>query len=279
MRWFTACLAVVTMLAASCRPAPPVREFSLIGQVLAVDTPEARVTIRHKDIHGFMPGMTMPFPVRDRALLSGLTPGALVDATLSVQGATAWISRLAVTGHEALPVDAEAHVPGLGPGDRVADVALVDQDGHPFSLSRFKGHASVITFIYTRCPLPDYCPAIETRVGGIARAIATATALAGVRVGVVSFDPAHDTPAVLKAHARARGLDPQVVTYLTGTPEAMDTFGRQFGLAVTRDGASVSIDHNLRTVVMNPQLRIASVLTGADWQVADAVRALEAAAR
>ena len=270
-------LAVLTMLAASCRPAPPVREYPLVGQVLAVDGPQGKVTIRHQDIAGFMPGMTMAFPVREKALIADLAPGSLVTATLAVQDTTAWIARLTVTGHAPLPTDV-APTQGLGPGDQVADAALVDQDGHAFSLSRFKGHASVVSFIYTRCPIPDYCPAIETRIGGVTRAIGREPALTGVRVGVITIDPAHDTPAVLKAHAVARGLDLQIVTYLTGTPEAIDTFGRQFGLAVTRAGASASIDHNLRTVIMDPQLRITAVLTGADWTVDEAVRSLEAAA-
>ncbi len=279
MRRLAAGLAALTVLVVSCRPAPPVREFPLVGQVLAVDVPQAKVTIRHHDIAGFMPGMTMPFPVRDGALIAGLTPGSLITATLSVQGTSVWISRLTVTGQAPMPVDTESHVLGLGPGDRVSDAALVDQDGHPFSLSRFQGHASVVTFIYTRCPLPEYCPAIELRMAGVARAIGREPTLTGAQVGLVSIDPLHDTPAVLKAHAAARGLDSRVVTYLTGTPEVIDAFGRQFGLAVTRDGASPSIDHNLRTVILDSQLRIAAVLTGADWQVEDAVRSLEAAAK
>ena len=270
-------LVAILMVAAGCRPADPIREYRLVGQILAVDRQTNRVTIRHHDIDGFMPGMTMPFPVRDTRLLDGRTPGELVDATLSVQGADAWVSRLTVTGKA--PIVEPAPALGLGPGDRVSDVALVDDGGTPMRVADLRGHAAVVTFIYTRCPLPEYCPTIEARLGSIQQAIKGDPALAGTRILAVTLDPAHDTAAVLAGHARERHADPKVWRFATGTADAIDTFGRQFGFAVTRTSNEPSgIEHNLRTVILDPDLRIVAVLTGSDWSVSDAVTALRTAA-
>jgi len=270
-------LVAILMVAAGCRPAEPVREYRLAGQILAVDRQLNRVTIRHQDIEGFMPAMTMPYPVRDASLLNGRVAGELVDATLSVQGTDAWVSRLAVTGKA--PITEAAPLLGLGPGDRIADAALVDQDGAPMRVADLRGHAAVVSFIYTRCPLPEYCPTIEARLGAVQLAIKADQALAGTRVLAVTLDPAHDTPPVLAVHARERHADPSVWRFASGTADAIDAFGRQFGLAVTRTSSEPSgIEHNLRTVILDPDLRIVAVLTGSDWPASEAISALRTAA-
>ena len=266
---------VAALLLAACRPAPPVREYRLVGQILAVDRATSRVTIRHEDIEHFMPGMTMPFPVRDARLLDGRAPGNLVDATLVVQGADVWISRLDVTGTAPLP--AESPAMGLAPGDEVADAHFVDQNGRSISIAGL--HVpTLVTFVYTRCPLPEFCPTIETKLSALQRALQHEPGLAAVRLLAITIDPAHDTPSVLKAHAASRGVDPDRVTYATGDSHAIDAFGRQFGLAVTRRDAAGGIDHNLRTVVLDARHRIVAILTGADWNVDEALAALRKAA-
>ena len=270
-------LAAILMVAAGCRPAEPIHEYRLVGQILAVDRHANRVTIRHQDIEGFMPGMTMPFPVRDPKMLEGRTAGELVDATLSVQGTDAWVSRLNVTG--TAPIVDVAPVPGLAPGDRIADAALVDQAGSPMRVADLAGHAAVVTFVYTRCPLPEFCPAIEARLGTVQQAIRSDPSLSGARILAVTLDPAHDTPQVLAAHARERHADPAIWRFASGTAGVIDGFGRQFGVAVTRTSDEPSgIEHNLRTVILDADLRIVAVLTGSDWPASDAIAALRTAA-
>ena len=277
MRRFLVTLAAASVVA--CQSAPAPRQYHVIGQVLAVDRPAARITIRHGDIEGFMPAMTMPFPVKDPALLDGHAPGELVNATLLVSGADVWISRIDVTGHAPLPPTAAIPPPGLGPGDVVADAALTDEHGRPLHIAGL-GAPSVVTFIYTRCPLPEFCPAVESKLVALQAAIKRDAGLAGSRILAITIDPEHDTPAVLEARAAARGADPAIWLYATGEPAAVDAFGRQFGLAVTRTSAEpTGIEHNLRTVVLDRHQRIVQVLTGADWQVGDAVKWLRAAAQ
>src|SRR6187402_1735142 len=113
--------------AVACRKAPPIREFTVVGQIVAIDHTTNYVTLRHEDIKGFMPGMTMPFAVKDPSLLASRVPGELVTATLSVQNTDAWITRLTRTGAAPLPAASEGPL-GLAPGDGVANQTFVDQD-------------------------------------------------------------------------------------------------------------------------------------------------------
>lgn len=263
--WFPA-LAFAILTLAACRQDPPIREYALVGQITAIDAATGYITVRHEDIKGFMPGMTMPFAVRDRALLEGRKPGDLIEATLNVQNTDAWIARITKTGEAPLPAVAERPAPGLTPGDRVPDQTFVGSEGKPLTMAWLDGHPSAITFVYTRCPLPDFCPAIDSRF----RQVQQSAGPRGVRLLSVTIDPEHDTPEVLAAHAAKVGANAATWRYVTMEAEALTAFGRQFGVDVKRTGPSAAdLEHNLRTVVLDRDRRIIDVMTGSAWTAAD----------
>ena len=272
------CLVMLT----ACGPSPDAnaRQFELEGQILAVRPERHEVVIKHHDIKGFMQGMTMPFTVRDDALLTGKQPGDLVTATLVVGETRAYLSTLTTTGHEAVvePPPPPPLADVLMPGQPVADATLVDQDGKPRAFSIFKGHRLAMTFIYTRCPLPDFCPLMDKHFESIQKTIASTPALADVRLLTVTFDPDFDRPAILKAHARRRGADPNVWTFLTGDPKEVNRFAAQFGIYVEHNPQNaIDITHNLRTAVIDPEGRLVSVHSGNSWTPAELVADLTAA--
>jgi protein SCO1 len=261
-----------------CRQAPPTREYRVVGQILGVDRREARVTLRHEDIEGFMPAMTMPYRVKDPGLLDGRKAGELVEATLEVQGTDARITRLRVTGVAPVPTTAPVQT-SLAPGDAMPDATFVDQDERAVRLHGLRGRPLVISFLYTRCPLPDFCPAIESRLAALQQRIKNDPGLAGTGIVAVTIDPEYDTPAVLKAHAAERGADTAIWRFVTGPQADVDAFGRQFGVSVTRgSGSPNEIEHNLRTVVVSREGRIVRIEAGAAWRVEDLVESLHRAA-
>src|SRR6185369_4426435 len=104
------------------------------------------------------------------------------------------------------------------PGDLVEDSAFLNQDGALASLRDLRGHRVAITFAYTRCPLPEFCPLMDRNFVTIQKAVAQTPAMADVRLVTVTIDPAYDTPAVLKAHAQRLGADAKVWSFLTPEP-------------------------------------------------------------
>jgi protein SCO1 len=257
---------------AGCAREPEVRTYQLSGQILVVRPETQEVLIRHGDIVGFMPGMTMPFKVRDARLLDGRVAGELVDATLSVTPESAWISALAATGRAPLPADAPTALPAaagvevLAPGDRVPDIALGTASGARLRLGEAHGRATALTFIYTSCPLPDFCPLMDRRFAEVQRRAAADGALAGrISLVSVSFDPATDTPARLASHASALGANPAVWQFATiDEPSRVDRFAAMFGVNVIREKDG-TITHNLRTFVIDPEGRVVSVRDGNQW--------------
>jgi protein SCO1 len=275
-------LPLVLLAALACgRSVPEPRQYELQGQILAI-RPEAReVTIRHGDIRGFMPGMTMPFTVNDAALLEGKQPGDLVTATLVVGETEAHLSTLTKTGNAPIenPIEVTTTEGAiLMPGDIVPDQLLVDQDGVPMPISSLRGHRVALTFMYVRCPLPDFCPRMDQNFAAVQKTIKSTPELADVRLVSVSFDPEFDTPAVLRKRAQELGADPAIWKFVTATPEEMDKLTGRFGVHVERDDQkSIDITHNLRTAVIGPDGRVVKVHSGTDWTPAQLVADLKAA--
>lgn len=252
-----------------------------MGQVLEVRTDRSEVVVKHQDIKGFMQGMTMPFKVKPASLLGSLRSGDLVTATLVVEEVDAYLSAITKTGTAPLPEGpppAEPLPTVLQPGQPVADAALVDQDGAPTLFSSLRGHRVALTFIYTRCPLPDFCPLMDRQFARIQETLATRPDLADVRLLSVTLDPAYDTPAVLKPYAAGRGANPRVWSFLTGVPAEVAAFGGQFGLYIEHDAKDpTSVIHNLRTAVVDGSSRLVKVHNGNAWTTTELLADLAAA--
>lgn len=276
----TAVLVLCLAAAACARDAP--REYELRGQVLAVDRERGELTIRHDDIKGFMPAMTMPFKVRDAALLEGRTPGDLVRATLVVDETEGFLTAVERIGHVPLDEDSSSAGPAAiaMPGDEAPDAELLDETGQSRRLSDWRGSVVAVTFIYTRCPVPNFCPLMDRHFAAVQRELAADPRLRDrTRLLSVSFDPEFDTPDVLAAHARRVGADPQVWRFATGSREQLDPFAARFGVTTIRSDApgSLEIVHNLRTAVIDPRGRIVTIFSGNEWTPAELLQVIRAA--
>jgi protein SCO1/2 len=264
-------LIVFTVLSGfSCRTPPPAaRTYELKGQILVIDQARQELTVSHAVIPGFMPAMTMPYKVRDRKLLEGRTPGELIAATLVVEGPEGYLQSIRHEGIAALPErPAAPAMDVLGPGEPVRDAGLVDQSGARRSLADWRGQVLAVTFVYTRCPLPTFCPLIERHFADVQEQVRSSSDLRGqVHLVSVTIDPEYDTPSVLRDHASRLKADPAVWSMLTGPREQVESFASQFGVSFTRESAqSAEVVHNLRTAVIDGNGRLVTVLNGGDWQ-------------
>jgi protein SCO1/2 len=281
----TVVLALAALLALQgCVDRPPsARQYELEGQILALRPEDNEVLIKHGDIKGFMPGMTMPFKVRDARLLEGKQAGDLIKATLSVADTDAWIETLERTGTapltETASIPPASFVAPLRPGDAAPDTTLTDENGNPITVLAAAGTPTTgpvaVTFIYVRCPLPQFCPLLDRRFADVQRAIKGDSQLATrARLLSVSFDPDADTPARLKAHAARLQADPAIWRFATAPRDVVDRFAARFGVNVIREPDG-TITHNMRTTVIAADGRVVSVYEGSDWtpsQIVDDMR-------
>lgn len=250
------------------------RRYTLQGQVVAIDLARTSVTVKHEEIKGFMPAMTMPYEVEDAKALDGMRAGDLINATLVVFSNGAHLTAITKVGEAPLaPPPAEAPAPTassgfelLAPGQVVPNAPFVDQDGKKRTFADFKGSRVVLTFIYTRCPLPTFCPMMDRRFASMQAPLEQDASMRDVHLVTVSFDPATDTPEVLKAHARTLNADLARWTFLTGDRDEIDRFAARFGVQVSRAmNDPRDITHNLRTAVVAADGTLVKTYTGVDW--------------
>jgi protein SCO1/2 len=258
-----------SFLLQGCSPRPAnENRYELKGKVVSVDRAKGEVTVEHGEVKGYMPGMTMPFPVRDAEALKVMEPGDQVQAALVVTDDGYWLDSPVITkgqpGGDIVSSFAGGAEPQ--PGAEVPDVKLFNQDGRPLSLKQFKGRALVVTFIYTRCPLPDYCPLMSANFARLNAAIDADAALRKrAHLLSVTLDPEYDRPPVLKAYGGTyAGGKFDNWDFATGDPAEVRRLAEFFGLTYKADGDQVI--HSLRTAVVTPEGKLFKIYRGNEWK-------------
>ena len=254
-------LLIVAFVAQRSQRRADERTYALSGQVQSITPDRQEAMVKHGEI-------------------KGLKPGDLIDGTLVIVSNDAYLTDVKKTGEA--PIEkppAETLVTGqnldrakqlLQPGDTIPDGDFVDQSGRKVTLSAFRGSTVVLTFIYTRCPLPTFCPMMDRNFVSIQEHMKSDRALNRVRLVTVSFDPTRDTPAVLRAHAKELDANLSVWTFLTGKEKAVDDFAGKFGVYVVRNpNDQRDITHNLRTAVIGPDGVVKKIYTGNEWTPED----------
>jgi protein SCO1/2 len=180
------------------------KRYPVQGKVMAINAASGEVELDAAAIPGFMDAMVMPFKLKDPAVLSELHSGDMLRGTLIVTDAGDLLDEVVITG-ESKPVAAPtSNLQPLEPGEAVPDFALVNQDGKTVHLSQYKGRVLLVTFVYTRCPLADYCPRMSRNFAAVDKALAADPDLyKKTHLLSISFDPKYDTPAVLRSYGGA----------------------------------------------------------------------------
>lgn len=229
--------------------------YIIEGEVIEIRS-ETKLVIRHEEVPGLMPAMTMPFTVRDPTLLRGIEPGDQVYARLIAEEDNWWLADLREHqkpgGTTATPpIPAETGPAPLRPGAQLPAITLTDSAGNPVKIGAGQGRATVVTFLFTTCPRPDFCPALTTRLQGLQAALETSDA----RIVAITIDPEGDTPEVLQAYATASGADPARWVFARPTAAQLQDLATRAALTIdTSTGADIL--HALRTWVLDADGRL-----------------------
>ena len=263
------------MSACRQRPIEPEQRYQIKGTVVSVDKRGATVTISHEEIPGYMEAMAMPFKLKDERFLSGMAEGDRVQATLVVAGLKSWLEDVVVTRETVDQSDirspqarAEAK-----PGDEVPDFKLIDQDGKHITLHQYRGKTLVLTFIYTRCPLPDYCPLMTDNFSEIQKLLKADAALyERTHLLSISVDPEYDTPKVLREYAARHSADTTQWEFATGGKDQVKQVATYFGMQYWRDQDQVV--HSLRTAIIGADGKLLKLYHGNEWKPQEIVSEL-----
>ena len=236
------------------------------------------VSIEHEDIPGFMPSMTMPFSIKDQKEIADIKIGDGISFRL-----TATLKDLFLDQVKKIPAS-EVRVAEPTPAASVSSRAserlregglapfftLTNQNGEPITLETFHGRPFVLTFIFTRCPIPTFCPRISQNFLELQEAIKSDEALAEkVRLLSITLDPGFDTPEILKAYAEHQKADSHIWTFATGEPVEIDKLTQSFAVHVQPEGGTIS--HGLATALVSPDGKVVKIWRGNSWQPSEVI--------
>lgn len=278
-------LFAAPLLISSCQKPPATTRYHFTGRILSIDNQEQTALIDGDTVQGYMEAMAMAYTFKPASTLRQLSPGDAISADLVVvdhdprdesAAPDYWLENVKITGHAKAPPAQGAnslHMPA--PGEQVPDFSFINQDGHRVSLRQYRGKVLFITFIYTRCPFPDFCPRMSSNFNEIYKQLGTNPSLAGAHLLSVSFDPEHDTPKVLRdygfsvAHTTTPALF-RSWEFAAASAQDLPRIADFFALTVKPEGGMIT--HNLSTAVIGPDGKIVNWYHGNDWQVSDLIK-------
>ena len=252
---------------------PNVKVYHLRGKIISTDVSHGIVVLDHEAIPGFMDAMTMPYQLKDPSIISDLHPGDVITADVLVSKSaeqTVLLDHIVVVaqGKPDYKPAVIYHVPA--PGDAVPDFALRNEDGRIIHLRQFRGKELLITFIYTRCPLPNFCPLITHNFAVIEQELAADPALyKKTHLLCVSFDPEHDTPERLRAYgAEYIGSDAKKAfahwDFAVPQKAVLLEMAKYFDVGIT-PGPDETITHTLSTTLIGPDGKVLRFYPGNEW--------------
>ena len=257
----------------------PQKTFTIRGKVAATDT--THVTLDGEDVPGFMEAMTMEYKLKDPSVVSELHPGDRITAKVlaTTDGANYTNVQL-----DDIVVIAQArpdykppisyHVPSAG--DQVPDFHLLNQSDRTIHLDQFKSKVVLLTFIYTRCQLADFCPRMSRNFAEVDKALAADPSLyKQTHLLSVSFDPTYDTPKVLRSYGGAytgNYTNEKFLHWDFAAPSEKDlpAVTQFFNVGVT-PGDNKSLSHSLSTVLIGKDGKIIAWHPDNDWKPEDVV--------
>jgi protein SCO1/2 len=249
------------------------REYPVTGMVLGVDRSRNTFTASIQAIPGFMSAMTMPFEVKQKRELDGLTRGVIVEFVLVVNDKSSHAEHIRIVRYQSTEQDPLAasrlklltDVAGGAPrkvlaiGETVPDFTLTDQQRRSVTLSDLRGKVVAINFIYTSCPLPNFCLRIANNFGVLHQRFRAQLGRDLVLL-TVTFDPVHDTPEVLAQYASRWSADPTAWHFLTGAPGNVQRVSHLFGVDYFPDEGLMN--HSLHTAIIDRRGKLVANIEG-----------------
>lgn len=269
-------IAAFALIPAACKkaPAPQAKRYHLVGTIISIDTAHGAANIDGQEVPGFMAAMAMPYPVHDSKVLAALSPGDQITADIVVTDTETYLENIVVTKKGTAPANTTGptHLPQ--PGEKVPDFGLINQDGRRIRLRSYQGDVLLVTFIYTRCPFPTFCPLVSRNFAQIYAQLRKDPAIGSkkIRLLSVSFDPKHDTPAALKRYAESfkstTGSDPfDRWEFATVSAKELPNVANFFGLHYSVSGDQIV--HSLSTSVISPDGTIYKWYDDNAWKPTD----------
>jgi protein SCO1 len=291
--FFAASILMAALAWAGCSSNPALEErtdasriFEVNGRLKSIGPGGASAVIEHEAIPDFMPAMTMPFYVKEPGELSGFAPGNAIRFRFVVTEDDSWIERIERLSNDAIALSPAGEaagrtrishrIPQLEKGEVVPNFRLINQDGERFQMSAFAGKHVVLTFIFIRCPVPNFCPLMSQNFRELRRLLDEAPGAPETQLISVTIDPAYDTPERLRIYAARYTAEGEGWTFATGSQDEIDELTARFAIYVEPEANTIS--HGLGTFHITPDGCLSEIWRGNSWTAQEVFSAINSEA-
>ena len=252
------------------------------GVVRGFSPDRLTIEIQHENIPGFMPSMTMPFVTRDPKQIADLKTGDAISFRMAVTKKDFWIENVKKIGRNGVDIAEPKQTSSVSTerdsrfkeGDKMPAFSLTSQNGERVSLDTFLGQPFVLTFVFTRCPVPNFCPRMSNNFEELQATIKGGTGtLATTRLLSITLDPGYDTPKILSDYAAFHHTDPKIWTFATGDEKEIDSLTRAFSVYRQNEGGTIS--HGLATALINRNGIVEKIWRGNAWTPEEVIQLLQ----
>jgi protein SCO1 len=272
-----ASLSLAVLLFGCGRSGKDVQHYDTRGVIRGISPDRSTVEIQHEDIPDFMPSMTMEFSPRDQKEIANLKLGEAISFRLTLTKNDFWIDHVKKITREEVDVrdprpkaTTEIQSPRLHEGDLLPGFFLVDENGAQITAETFRGHPLVLTFVFTRCAVPNFCPRMTSQFSELQNSIKAQNGIAAqTHLLSITLDPAFDTPQILKEYGAHSNEDPTVWSLATGDEREIAELTQAFSVYRQNEGGTIS--HGLATALIGLDGRILKIWRGNGWSPAEVV--------
>ena len=242
--------------------------YEVTGVVLDIDENAKSILVDHDSISGFMMPMVMPFKIKNKTILKNVTKYDSISFDFIITEKTSYAENFKKLGESSLKFEedefwGEDEYQQKEIGQKLSEVNFINIRGESTSLNQFRDNYIFISFIFTRCPVPNMCPAVVIKNGVLARKFKDYSKLKFI---MVSFDYIYDTPAVLNSFYGSIIQEFPNWMVWSSVKNISDLYTLTSEVGSSYWGIEENnIGHNLRSVLIGPGSKLLKVWKGDEW--------------
>ena len=254
------------------------KTYNVNGVVISINESERSIIVDHDSIPGFMMPMVMPFNLKYIEAVKGINPNDSINFKFKITEDYSYAYDFVVVGKRSKEIDEDDfwdddEYKKKEIGEEISNITLINLDGNPVELDQYRDKYVFVSFIFTRCPVPNMCPAVVIKNGVLARRFKEADKIKFI---MISFDYVYDTPEILTSRYNDAISNFPNWTVWSSVGKISDLYTLSSEIGCEYWGIEKNnIGHNLRSALIGPGRKLLNTWEGDDWLASSVGKEIE----
>tara|TARA_Y100001970_G_C14088800_1_gene778839 strand:- start:125 stop:958 length:834 start_codon:yes stop_codon:yes gene_type:complete len=243
--------------------------YPVIGVVTNLNIDERVIVVDHDSIPNLMMPMVMPFNLINESDIADISVGDSIQFEFVMNDTFPYAENFISFGKSFKALDTnwiveEDNFDLKSIGSIISDVNFLKLDSTKVNLSDSDGKYRFISFLFSRCPMPNMCPALVIKNEYLAKN------LKGIDFIMISFDYLYDTPSLLNDfYGSSVSVYPNWDIWSSyNNMNSIFMLTKQVGCEFWGIEDN-NIGHNLRSILIGPDRELIFSWKGDKWKAED----------